>query len=99
VDATTGTGYELTVVSAVVVGGVAMTGAIGSVYGAALGALLLTSINSVLPALNVSSVWEEAIDGFLLLLAIAFDRVVALRVASALRKKNSGRTSEEPTAS
>lgn len=99
VDATTGTGYELTVVSAVVVGGVAMTGAVGSVYGAALGALLLTSINSVLPALNVSSSWEEAIDGFLLLLAIAFDRVVALRVASALRKKNSGRTSEEPTAS
>jgi rhamnose transport system permease protein len=53
----------------------------------------------VLPALNVSSVWEEAIDGFLLLLAIAFDRVVALRVAASLRKKNSGRTSEEPTAS
>ena len=99
VDATTGTGYELTVVSAVVVGGVAMTGAVGSVYGAALGALLLTSINSVLPALNVSSVWEEAIDGFLLLLAIAFDRVVALRVAAVLSKKNSGRTSEEPTAS
>jgi rhamnose transport system permease protein len=99
VDATTGTGYELTVVSAVVVGGVAMTGAVGSAYGAALGALLLTSINSVLPALNVSSVWEEAIDGFLLLLAIAFDRVVALRVAASLRKKNSGRTSEEPTAS
>jgi rhamnose transport system permease protein len=88
VDATTGTGYELTVVSAVVVGGVAMTGGVGSVYGAALGALLLTTINSVLPALNVSSVWEEAIDGFLLLVAIAADRVVALRVATALRKRS-----------
>jgi rhamnose transport system permease protein len=88
VDATTGTGYELTVVSAVVVGGVAMTGGVGTVYGAALGALLLTSINSVLPALNVSSVWEEAIDGFLLLVAIAADRVVALRVATALRKRS-----------
>jgi rhamnose transport system permease protein len=88
VDATTGTGYELTVVSAVVVGGVAMTGGVGTVYGAALGALLLTSINSVLPALNVSSVWEEAIDGFLLLVAIAADRIVALRVATALRKRS-----------
>lgn len=88
VDATTGSGYELTVVSAVVVGGVAITGGVGSVYGAALGALLLTSINSVLPALNVSSVWEEAIDGFLLLLAIAVDRLVALRVAGALRERN-----------
>ncbi len=88
VDATTGGGYELTVISAVVVGGVAMTGGVGSVYGAALGALLLTSINSVLPALNVSSVWEEAIDGFLLLVAIAVDRIVAGRVTSALRERS-----------
>ncbi|MEE4540579.1 ABC transporter permease [Streptomyces sp. V4-01] len=87
VDSGTGTGYELTVVSAVVVGGVAFTGGSGSVYGAALGALLLTSINSVLPSIGVSSVWVQAIDGILLLLAIAVDRVVALRVAAVLRKR------------
>ncbi|GGO45601.1 ABC transporter permease [Streptomyces lasiicapitis] len=87
VDSATGNGYELTVVSAVVVGGVVFTGGSGSVYGAALGALLLTSINSVLPALGVSSVWVMAINGFLLVLAIAVDRVVALRVARALRKR------------
>ena len=81
VDSGTGNGYELTVVSAVVVGGVVFTGGSGSVYGAALGALLLTSINSVLPALGVSSVWVLAINGILLILAIAVDRVVALRVA------------------
>ncbi|MFJ4963970.1 ABC transporter permease [Streptomyces sp. NPDC088729] len=88
VDSGTGTGYELTVVSAVVVGGVVFTGGSGSVYGAALGALLLTSVNSVLPALGVSSVWVLAINGFLLILAIAVDRIVALRVASALKKRN-----------
>ncbi|MEU9950655.1 ABC transporter permease [Streptomyces sp. NBC_01220] len=87
VDSATGNGYELTVVSAVVVGGVAFTGGSGTVYGAALGALLLTSINSVLPAIGVSSVWVTAINGFLLLLAIAADRILALRVAAALRKK------------
>ncbi|WP_328334093.1 MULTISPECIES: ABC transporter permease [unclassified Streptomyces] len=87
VDSATGTGYELTVVSAVVVGGVAFTGGSGSIYGAALGALLLTSINSVLPALGVSSVWVTAINGILLLLAIAVDRILALRVASVLRKQ------------
>jgi rhamnose transport system permease protein len=87
VDSGTGNGYELTVVSAVVVGGVAFTGGSGSVYGAALGALLLTSINSVLPSLGVNSVWVQAIDGILLLLAIAVDRVVALRVAALLRKR------------
>ncbi|MFF9340430.1 ABC transporter permease [Streptomyces sp. NPDC014773] len=87
VDSATGTGYDLTVVSAVVVGGVAFTGGSGTVYGAALGALLLTSINSVLPALGVSSVWVTAINGILLLLAIAVDRILALRVAASLRKK------------
>jgi rhamnose transport system permease protein len=87
VDSGTGSGYELTVVSAVVVGGVAFTGGSGSLYGAALGALLLTSINSVLPSIGVSSVWVQAIDGTLLLLAIAVDRVVALRVAAVLRRR------------
>ncbi|MFF0484914.1 ABC transporter permease [Streptomyces sp. NPDC004435] len=87
VDSNTGNGYELIVVSAVVVGGVAFTGGSGSVYGAALGAVLLTSINSVLPALGVSSVWVTAINGLLLLLAITVDRILALRVAAALRKK------------
>ncbi|MFI5663250.1 ABC transporter permease [Streptomyces sp. NPDC051684] len=87
VDSGTGNGYELTVVSAVVVGGVAFTGGAGTVYGAALGALLLTSINSVLPAIGVSSVWVTAINGILLLLAIAVDRIVALRVAAVLRKQ------------
>lgn len=87
VDSGTGNGYELTVVSAVVVGGVAFTGGSGTVYGAALGALLLTSINSVLPSVGVSSVWVLAIDGVLLLLAIAVDRIVALRVAGVLRKR------------
>ena len=86
-DASTGTGYELTVVSAVVVGGVGFTGGSGSVHGAALGALLLTSINSVLPSIGVSSVWVEAIDGVLLLLAISLDRVVALRIAGLLRRR------------
>ncbi|MZD04881.1 ABC transporter permease [Streptomyces sp. SID5785] len=87
VDSATGNGYELTVVSAVVVGGVAFTGGSGTVYGAALGALLLTSINSVLPAIGVSSVWVTAINGVLLLLAIAVDRILALRVAAVLRKQ------------
>jgi rhamnose transport system permease protein len=88
VDSGTGYGYELTVVSAVVVGGVAFTGGSGSVYGAALGALLLTSVNSVLPALGVSSVWVLAINGVLLVLAIAVDRVLALRLAAALKKRS-----------
>ncbi|WP_330461561.1 ABC transporter permease [Streptomyces sp. NBC_00820] len=88
VDSSTGSGYELTVVSAVVVGGVAFTGGSGSLYGAALGALLLTSVNGVLPALGVSSVWVLAVNGVLLVLAIAVDQIVALRVARSLKKRS-----------
>ncbi|MET7289924.1 ABC transporter permease [Streptomyces sp. NPDC005573] len=88
VDSSTGSGYELTVVSAVVVGGVAFTGGSGTVHGAALGALLLTTVGSVLPALGVSSVWVLAVDGVLLVLAIAVDRIVARRVARTLKKRS-----------
>ncbi len=81
-------GWELQVVSAVVVGGVAITGGVGSVYGAALGALLLTTITSALVVLKVDPFWQQAITGALLLLAISVDRLLALRVARILRRRN-----------
>ena len=85
VDVTAGLGYELLVIAAVVVGGVAIFGGSGTVVGAALGALLLNTINQALVASRVSSFWNEAIAGALLLMAIAFDRWLSLRVARGLR--------------
>ncbi|NGO72971.1 ABC transporter permease subunit [Streptomyces boncukensis] len=81
-------GWELTVVSAVVVGGVAITGGVGTVWGAALGAALLTTIGSALVVLKVSAFWEQAITGALLLAAITTDRVVRGRTTQALRKRS-----------
>jgi rhamnose transport system permease protein len=88
VDATAGTGYELTVISATVVGGVAIFGGTGSVYGAALGALLLQTITSSLIVLKVDAFWQEAAIGALLLVAIAFDRLVGLRLDARLRRRS-----------
>jgi rhamnose transport system permease protein len=85
VDSTAGTGYELQVVSAVVVGGVAIFGGSGSAVGAALGALLLNTISSALYVLGISPFWNQAIFGFLLLLAITLDRFIAARLSAALR--------------
>ena len=85
IDVTGGTGYELTVVSAVVVGGVAIFGGSGTVLGAALGAVLLNTINQALVATRISSFWNEAIAGGLLLAAIAFDRWLSSRVTRSLR--------------
>jgi rhamnose transport system permease protein len=85
IDVTGGAGYELSVIAAVVVGGVAIFGGSGTVLGAALGALLLNTINQALVAAKVSSFWNQAIAGALLLGAIAFDRWLSLRVARSLR--------------
>ncbi len=85
VDNSAGIGYELNVIAAVVVGGVAIFGGSGTVVGAALGALLLNTIQQALVAVRSSSFWNEAIAGALLLAAIAFDRWLALRVARGLR--------------
>jgi rhamnose transport system permease protein len=91
VDATAGFGYELTVIAAAVVGGVAIFGGTGSVYGAALGALLLGTITSSLIVLRVEAFWQQAAIGALLLAAIAFDRLVAVRVEAALRRRSARR--------
>ncbi|RKN41237.1 ABC transporter permease [Streptomyces hoynatensis] len=87
VDATVGTGMELQVVAAVVVGGVAIFGGSGTAYGAALGALLLTTIGSALTVLRVDPFWQQAVDGGLILAAICLDRVLALRGTRRARAK------------
>jgi rhamnose transport system permease protein len=88
IDSTAGTSYELTVIAGVVVGGVAIFGGSGSVVGAVIGALLLQTITSALNVLGISGYWDEAIAGFLLLLAITLDRLVAVRVMAALRRRS-----------
>jgi rhamnose transport system permease protein len=87
VDATGGTGYELLVIASVVVGGVAIFGGSGNVIGAALGAILLQVINQSLVAVRISPFWDQAIAGALLLVAIAFDRLLGFRASRALRAK------------
>ena len=89
VDSTVGTGYELQVIAAVVVGGVAIFGGSGSLVGAAFGALLLQTILSALYVLGVSPFWNQAVDGALLLAAITLDRVISLQLNAYMRKRRS----------
>ncbi len=84
VGATTGTGIELDVVAAAVVGGVAIFGGSGTVVGAAIGAMLLTTITSSLTTLRVDKFWQQAIVGLLIILAIVVDRVAKIRAARKL---------------
>jgi rhamnose transport system permease protein len=87
-DTTAGTGLELNVVAAAVVGGVAIAGGTGSAWGAALGALLLTTIGTALPQLGLNPFWRDAAVGALILAAIVLDRSLSLRLAARLRGRN-----------
>ncbi len=68
-----GLGLELKVIAAVVVGGTAITGGRGSIAGTVLGVVLLGAIGPALTFLGVSAYWERAIQGAIILAAVAFD--------------------------
>ena len=80
----TGSGLELQAVGAAVIGGVAIFGGSGSVYGAAIGAMLLLTINRALPILGIQDFWQQAVVGALIIGAIVLDRVLALRLSRRL---------------
>jgi rhamnose transport system permease protein len=74
-----GLGVELEAVGAAVIGGVAIFGGSGTVWGAAIGAALLVTINRALPVLGIADFWQRAVVGGLILAAIVLDRVLAVR--------------------
>ncbi len=78
-QANSGLGIELSVVAACVVGGVAIAGGIGTVFGAIIGALLLQTIVLALGALGVSQFWQGVVNGALLIAAISLDKVLSAR--------------------
>jgi rhamnose transport system permease protein len=73
VDPTAGNGLELAVIAAVVVGGVAISGGRGTLVGPLLGVLLLTTIRPALVFLGAEAHWEKAIQGAIILVAVAAD--------------------------
>jgi len=79
-----GTGIELQAVGAAVIGGVAIFGGSGTVWGAAVGSVLLVTINRALPIVGIPDFWQRAVVGALILGAVCLDRVLAARQARKL---------------
>lgn len=73
VDPRTGSGWEMQVIAAAVVGGVAISGGRGTLVGALIGVALLGSISPALIFLHTQPQWEKAIQGTIILLAVASD--------------------------
>jgi ribose transport system permease protein len=62
-------------IAASVIGGVALTGGIGSPLGGVLGAGILAIIQNMIVLFNVNTYWQTAVSGIVVLLAISFDSV------------------------
>ena len=71
--ASAGQNYELDAIAAVFIGGAAVTGGVGTVIGAVIGALVMGVLNMGLSILTVDAAWQMTIKGVVLLLAVAFD--------------------------
>lgn len=68
-----GDGLELKAIAAAVVGGVAIGGGRGTVWGVLLGMMLLANVNPALTHFHQPPYWEKAIQGMVILLAVAAD--------------------------
>jgi len=68
-----GQGFEMDAIAACYVGGSAVSGGIGTIIGAVVGGLFIGVLNNGMSILGVSTDWQQAIKGFVLLAAVAFD--------------------------
>jgi rhamnose transport system permease protein len=75
IPSNSGLGLEMKVIAATVVGGAAITGGRGTMHGTLLGVILLGAIGPALTFLGVTPYWERALQGAIILVAVAAERV------------------------
>lgn len=68
-----GEGFELDVIAACFIGGASASGGIGTIIGAVVGAFFIGVMNNGMSILGIGIDWQQAIKGFVLLLAVYFD--------------------------
>ena len=72
-EAVAGTGYELTVIASVVIGGTSLFGGSGTIFGTVIGTILIGVLLNGLVLMNVNSYIQQIIIGVIIVLAVAFD--------------------------
>lgn len=71
-----GNGYEMKAIAACVLGGISLTGGVGSVIGAAVGASIMASISRILVFIGISSDYDNTITGILLITIVVIDALM-----------------------
>ena len=74
-----GTGMELVVIAAVVIGGANLMGGAGTAFGAVVGAALIEVIRNSLNMLGINPFWQGTFVGTFIIIAVLFDRIRAFR--------------------
>ena len=82
-DAGLGTGYTLTSVAAVVIGGISLAGGRGTPWGALVGALVLGIVTNVIYFAGIPSIWQEFFKGLVVVAALGFMVIEQRRTAVA----------------
>jgi ribose transport system permease protein len=97
-DPTYGTGFELEVITGVLLGGVSFAGGEGSIFGALLGVLALSLIDAGLVSIGVDPFYSDVVQGSLLITAVSFDQLAHVqreRYQKAMAMREQARMLEE----
>ena len=81
VTSLSGNGYEMKAVAACVLGGISLSGGVGSVIGAGIGAVIMASISYLLVFMGFSSNYDNAITGVILITIVVADALMQHRAA------------------
>lgn len=84
---TAGNGYEMKAIAACVLGGLSLNGGIGSLAGASIGAVIMSSISRILVFLGFSSDYDNTITGIMLLTIVVINTVAQNRAAEKNRRR------------
>ncbi|GAK58211.1 inner-membrane translocator [Candidatus Vecturithrix granuli] len=80
-------GFEFMAITAVVLGGVNVTGGSGSIFGVLFGSLLIGVINNALNVVRISPFWKLALNGFIILLAVMVDKLISRKMNAVLLER------------
>jgi len=86
-DSGAANGFELTVITAVVIGGVNVFGGSGSILGVVLGAVLVATIADGFTLMRLDEFWKIFFNGFAIVAAVTIDALVTRRLQEALRRR------------
>lgn len=86
VTPTAGNGYEMKAIAACVLGGISLAGGVGTVLGATIGAIIMSSISRVLVFLKFSSELDNTITGIMLIIIVVADALLQKRMEEKARR-------------